>query len=276
MLSEDLSLVGFTLAIQMAVGLLAVAAVFEGWVVLSDHQGANWAVFVSVMKTVFVLLVVGNFAATFHLSNLKNAIHSLRNLKSSWLSREVLLTMILTGYVILLTPLAIFRLVTLPVFLAAIAVSAIIGIVLLFVMSKVYLLRTVATWNRLTTPLDFVIAALLLGLSAYISIKVSILPSFIPSINPDVLILTIISVFAVGIRLTTILFISLQQTGSTPRKQPRWIIMQTMHLAGGLIFLITAVAFHLPMAVYLAVILIAISEIMGRIEFYNSYKTVGI
>jgi len=151
-----------------------------------------------------------------------------------------------------------------------------VGVVLLFVMSKVYMLRTVAAWNRLTTPLDFVIAALLLGLSAYISIKVSILPAFIPSINPDVLILAITSVIAVGIRLTTILFISLQKSGSTPRKQPRWIIMQTMHLSGGLIFLITAVLLHLPLAVYAAVILIAISEIMGRIEFYNSYRTVGI
>jgi len=274
--SEDLSLVGFTLAIQMAVGLLAVAAVFEGWLVLSNHQGQNWAVLISVMKTVFVLLIVGNLAAAFHLSNLKNAMHSLRNLKSSWLSREVLLTIILTGLVILITPVAIFQLVTLPVFLSAIAVSAVIGIVLLFAMSKVYMLRTVATWNRLTTPLDFVIAASLLGLSTYISIKVSILPSFIPSINPGVLILTFISFFAVGIRLTAILFISLQNTGSTHRKQSRWIIMQTMHLSGGLICLITAVVLHLAIAVYAAVILIAISEIMGRIEFYNSYRTVGI
>lgn len=276
MLSEDWSLVGFTLAIQMVVGLLAVVAVFEGWVVLSNHDGENWTVLISVMKTAFVLLIVGNVAAAFHLANLKNARHSLRNLKSSWLSREVLLTIILTGFVILLTPLAIFQLVTLPVILSAIAVSAIVGFVLLFVMSKVYMLRTIATWNRLTTPLDFVIAASLLGLSAYISIKVSILPSFIPSINPDVLILTFISVFAVGIRLTTILFITLQKTGSTNRKQPRWIIMQTLHLSGGLIFLITAVVLHLSIAVYLAVTLIAISEIMGRIEFYNSYRTVGI
>ena len=52
--------------------------------------------------------------------------------------------------------------------------------------------------------------------------------------------------------------------------------MQTLHLSGGLISLITAVVLNLPIAVYLAVILIAISEIMGRIEFYNSYKTVGI
>jgi len=68
MLSEDLSLVGFTLAIQMAVGLLAVAAVFEGWVVLQNHQGANWAVLVSVMKTAFVLLVVGNLSCECGLS----------------------------------------------------------------------------------------------------------------------------------------------------------------------------------------------------------------
>lgn len=276
MLSEEWSLVGFTLAIQTVVGLLAAVAVFEGWVVLSNHQGQEWAVLISAMKTACVLLVVGNATATFHLSNLKNSIHSLRNLKSSWLSREALLTIILTGFVILLTPLAIYQTVTLPFFLSATAGAAIFGFLLLFAMSKVYMLRTVTTWNNLTTPIDFLVASSLLGLSAYISIKVSILPSFIRSINPDFSIVAIISVFAVGIRLITLLFISLQKAGATNGKQHRWVIMQTMHLSGGLIFLITAVVLHLPIAVYVAVILIAISEIMGRIEFYKSYRTIGI
>lgn len=276
MLSKEWSLVGFTLAIQTVVGLLAVVCVLEGWVILSGHHGEQWAILMSVMKTAFVLLVIGNVSATFHLSKPKNAIRSLRNLKSSWLSREVLLTMILTGFLIMLTPMAIYQTVTLPVFLAAIAVSAIFGFILLVVMAKVYMLRTVTTWNSLTTPIDFLVASSLLGLLAYISIKVSILPSFIRGINPDVLIVTMISVFAIGMRFITLLIIALQKAGSVTGKQHRWIIMQTIHLVGGVVFLISAVVFHLPVAVYVAVILIAISEVIGRIEFYNSYRTIGI
>ncbi len=276
MLSKEWSLVGFTLAIQTVVGLLTVVCIAEGWAIFSSHHGEEWAILMLVMKTAFMLLVIGNVSAMFHLSKPKNAIRSLRNLKSSWLSREVLLTLILTSFVFLLTPLAIYQTVTFPLFLAVIAVSAIFGLILLVVMSKVYMLRTVSTWNNSATLIDFIVSSFLLGLLTYISVKVSILPSLYRSINPDVLIVTMISIFAVGMRFIILLIISMQKAGQITGKQKSWIIMQTVHLFGGVIFLIIAIVFLMPVAVYVAVILIAISEIMGRIEFYNSYRTIGI
>ena len=276
MLYKEWSLVGFTLAIQAVVGLLAAVCIFEIWADIATHHGQQWAIIISVMKVAFVLMIIGNVTASFHLATPKNALRSLRNLKSSWLSREVLLTILLTGFVILLTPMAIYQAVRMPVFLAAIAVSAILGFILLVVMSKVYMLRTVTTWNSLTTPIDFMVASALLGILAYLSIKVSILPSLVGGINPDVLIVALVSVFAAGVRLITLLFMSLQKALTTTGKQNKWIIMQTIQLVGGIFVLIAAMVFRLPVVVYPAVSLIVISEIMGRIQFYNSYRTIGI
>ncbi len=86
----------------------------------------------------------------WHAQSLKT-LNAVRNLASSWLSREVLVTGILTAVVCLLAILnmlgAVFQG---PVIFLEWA-AAILSLALIFCMSNIYRLRTVPVWNSIRT-----------------------------------------------------------------------------------------------------------------------------
>jgi DMSO reductase anchor subunit len=89
--NREWSLVFFTLLTQLAVGTFAIWAL--GAVLLPSPNPLQAGMFpLAVLGTVLCTLIVGALIAASHLGRFTSAAFSLSNLRSSWLSREALLT----------------------------------------------------------------------------------------------------------------------------------------------------------------------------------------
>lgn len=157
-------LVLFTLAIQAAVGLLVIGETVD--VIFSRRFG--FPIFFPfrrrIRTTVTGLTLSGLLFSFFHLGTPWAAVHSLVNIKTSWLSREILMALIFAAFVLFLF---IFVLVSKAYRrlhrLAALA-GGIAGCLLIAAMSKIYMLPAVPNWNHLSTPASFFTASLLSGI----------------------------------------------------------------------------------------------------------------
>jgi DMSO reductase anchor subunit len=98
-----------------------------------------------------------------HLGTPAAAWRSLANLRSSWLSREILCALLFTVTSALCAVLRATH--TGPASLgdAAAALAALCGIALLYAMSRVYRVRTLPAWDTPRTTVSFFATALLLG-----------------------------------------------------------------------------------------------------------------
>jgi len=142
---HELPLVGFTLLTQMAVGMAACG------LLLSSLPA-------SVLLAIGILLAMGGLTSFGHLGRKRNAWRAVIHLRKSWLSREILMA---------------------GLFAIAWAVTAgtkwlgegssnpwptaILGLGLVYCMSRVYRLRAVPSWNTWRTPVAFYLSVVVLG-----------------------------------------------------------------------------------------------------------------
>jgi anaerobic dimethyl sulfoxide reductase subunit C (anchor subunit) len=104
---------------------------------------------------------MGLIASLFHLGRPAASFHAIRNLKGSWLSREILSVNLLAGLLAIVTALTYVCPGVLNGWLML--MGSLAGGAVVYVMTRVYRLRTVPSWNHAGTPLDFAGSALLLG-----------------------------------------------------------------------------------------------------------------
>ena len=167
MLEKNWTLVLFTTLSQMVVGFFILVIGFQ---LFSDSS--QWLVYVDnllpIMITMLFILTIGVGAALIHLGRPFRAILALRNLSTSWLSREMLFGLlfgiVVCVYVFLLwlDP-QLTGISTITGLLAGIS-----GLILIYCMSRLYMLRTVPAWNNWRTPLAFLMTTLLLGIVSFV------------------------------------------------------------------------------------------------------------
>jgi anaerobic dimethyl sulfoxide reductase subunit C (anchor subunit) len=152
---EEMPLIVFTLLTQMAVGGF--------WAMLWTFPGIwnGMARFQPIPQILIgVCLAAGMLASLAHLGTKKNAWRALRNLRKSWLSREVLFTG-LFGAGWLFTTAA--NLLWYQSTIEGLALTAAFGLGLVYSMSRVYRLPAIPAWNTRRTNLVFIVSALLPG-----------------------------------------------------------------------------------------------------------------
>ncbi|MDP1861958.1 MAG: DMSO/selenate family reductase complex B subunit [Gemmatimonadaceae bacterium] len=134
------SLVAFTLLAQLAVG----ATWFQS--VVEPFNGRTLAVITAIM-------LIALLASLMHLGQPRHAWRAFANLRTSWLSREVLSA-------------ALFAVALIAVLItggSGIWLANAVGLSLIISMAQVYRLRTVPEWDHPTTTASFVVTTLLLG-----------------------------------------------------------------------------------------------------------------
>jgi len=142
---HELPLVGFTLLTQMAVGMAVCG------LVLSPLP-------LTVLLAIGILLVIGGLFSFLHLGRKRNAWRSVIHLKKSWLSREILVAGLFAAAWAMTAGLQwIWKTAASP------WLMAIVGLVLIYSMSRVYLLRAVPAWNSWRTLAVFLLSATVLG-----------------------------------------------------------------------------------------------------------------
>ena len=157
------SLVAFTVLTQAAAGTCAFLLAFEGRAVRAGAGASVEAAALPLLSFALVAALLGLAASFLHLGNPRNAVRALGNLRSSWLSREILLAALFTAALAAATLLRLRP--GLPGFAAGFAhgFAAVAGFGLVVTMARAYGLRTVPSWDQRATPVAFFATTVALG-----------------------------------------------------------------------------------------------------------------
>ncbi len=163
---RDWALITFTILAQMSVGSFIVLGVVHFFSVRKSGVQQADELSDRALLAIFPVLALGLLASLLHLGNPINAYKAVTNLGSSWLSREIFFGVFFAvvgfGFAVMqwrkIGSFAVRNIVA--------WIAAVVGVVLVFSMSMVYLIPTRPSWDLLTTPLSFYVTTLLLGVMA--------------------------------------------------------------------------------------------------------------
>jgi anaerobic dimethyl sulfoxide reductase subunit C (anchor subunit) len=295
------SLVFFTLFAQVAIGLFLILVVYQFF----QQEGANSTALADFRSMSFLiidlLLVTAVLAATYHLDRPINAYLAMANLKKSWLSREMLLGL-LFGCILFILSLMSWLEIYSPLILSILLIAgSVVGLALLYAISRIYMLRTVPTWNSVLVPLSFFITSFLLG-SLLFGITVIIQPTSSYSSGG---LSTILDQLLDGISTgsVTLMFIQILLSYLILKRHrvqafaidsafdytwTRYRLLFMLRLGSGLIGITLYINFLYPfignyqaegpwgILLIFSFLMLFLSETCGRILFYASYKKAGI
>lgn len=153
---KEHSLAAFTLLSQTAVGAFWVLGALHIWAAADAPTAMVWPAVAS-------LMALAVLAAFFHLGTPSNAWRAFANLRSSWLSREILFAVLFAASSGLFAGLQGFAWGNPAVRGALGWTTALLGLALIYSMAGAYRLRTVPAWDTWVTPVSFYVTAFLLG-----------------------------------------------------------------------------------------------------------------
>ena len=163
--ASELPLVIFSILVQMAVGAFIGLGTFTGWT--ANYFGRlDFAreLSTNALLATGLIFAIGVLASLLHLGHPLRAYRALFHLRTSWLSREILLVGAFgVGW-------AIFSglLITQPAFTGALwavyGLAALAGLALIYCMAKVYRLDSMPAWKGWMTTASFYLTAVLLGM----------------------------------------------------------------------------------------------------------------
>jgi|SRR5690554_3134569 len=160
---REWALIAFTILSQMAVGSFIVLGIVYFFVNRKWGEAEADRFSDRALLAIGPVLILGTLASLFHLGNPLNAYRAISNIGESWLSREILTNVLFIGLGAVFAFMQ-WRKIGSPALRTAIAaVAAIVGVVLVYSMAQVYMLRTAPAWNTLATPITFFTTTFLLG-----------------------------------------------------------------------------------------------------------------
>ena len=177
MLHTEWSLVFFTTIAQLATGIMIAVLPFvfaknSNGFTQDDtgySQGHHFYAKLNHTALYFAagLMMVALALSFLHLNKPFHSVYALSNLESSWLSREILLVSLFLFSLVLVNLILYFKNPDVKYYRAFILGAAIIGVIMVYSMSRLYMIPTVPPWNSLSTVVGFYSTALLTG-SAFV------------------------------------------------------------------------------------------------------------
>lgn len=303
---HDWALIAFTILVQMSVGamwVLLVARLFA-----SRKHGVEAADRLSdrALLALVPVIALAFLASLFHLGNPFSAYRAVTNLGTSWLSREILFGVI---FAVLATVYAFmqWRKIGSNGLRNVIAwLAALVGLALVYSMSRVYMLESQPAWNSWATPISFFATAFLLGalaMGAAFVANYNYLQRSQPGSADEQRILmretlrwvALAAVILLGVQLVVLpIYVAALASGSTTGLASvklmsgsyGWILALRVLLAFlgagvfGLFLYQNAMSAGkekmLGTMVSLAFIVVLTAEVLGRVLFYVSHVRIGI
>lgn len=296
----------YTILMQLAVGALLVLWILR-WL---GGRRFNVEDISRVLRNPLLIIsftvVVAMLSSHLHLSRPLYSFYAVRNFGSSWLSREIVFTVL---FFLTLSVLLFFsrfkqeqhRLITLMGWLAVT-----LGLTSIYCMAKIYLLPTQLAWNTPTVIVSFYVTTLLLGIMTIACLLILDL-KFVEIQNVDNLELHIqvarfalvrlsIAAFIIVVVNIGVIFFQLGQLsqGDITLQTSRRLIFELymplfvarlLLLAGAPLWMgyaayrthrLMSTPQELMSPVYLSCLLILVAEIMGRFLFYATHIRLGI
>jgi anaerobic dimethyl sulfoxide reductase subunit C (anchor subunit) len=293
-------LVIFTLMMQMAVGLFILLVSFR----FLTPESMNTELLDDLNFTSFViidaLLIIGVLAASYHIDHPINARLAIANLKKSWLSREMLLGVSFGCIIAILSGMSWLEVHPSSISTFLLITGSVVGIALLYAIPRIYMLRTVPTWNSIIVPLSFFSTSLLLGSILFGNIFSFIFPYHHNASDLSQEIegfLLWIEFGALGLMFIQVLFSYMMLKGFHSQTHLMDVSGESAWINNRLIFMLRMGFGIIGIALYInfmdqligsfhsqgswgylllvSFLLIFLSELSGRILFYTSYKKVG-
>ena len=159
---REFALVAFSILAQMSVGSFIILGVVHLFVERKAGLDQADQMRDRALLAIVPILGLGLLASLLHLGNPLIAYKAVSKVGSAWLSREILLgaTFFVLGAAFAYMQ---WKKISTPTVRNIIAViAALVGLVLVFIMSQVYQIRTVPAWNTIATPITFFTTTFLL------------------------------------------------------------------------------------------------------------------
>ncbi|MEW5723945.1 MAG: DmsC/YnfH family molybdoenzyme membrane anchor subunit [Thermodesulfobacteriota bacterium] len=250
----ELTLVVFTVLGQTAVGLVLMSAVRQ-WAAVEGPAGRVRQEWLAAL----VLLAVGMFVSFFHLGHPFNAYRALVHQGTSWLSREAL-SYTVFGILILI---AFVTMVKKTASLALLKITALVGLIALFVSSLVYAPPSLPALSGGAPTFFFLLTAFIVGAAA---------SSYFAGAEKQGLVLKVLTVSLVVGLVVNLAFPGLWTSGGTVMRQTGLAYFSSgwywLRILGGLAFPLAVIWIAKRIPVWLPVWLLA-GEALGRILFFT-------
>jgi anaerobic dimethyl sulfoxide reductase subunit C (anchor subunit) len=296
----------YTLLMQLAVGSLLVLWLIRTMAVSKFSQQEIDHIIRDPIMVITFTAAVAMLGAHFHLSRPFHSYLAVLNFRTSWLSREIIFTILFfltnTG----LLYLTFFKPHKRTLISALGWLAILFGCVLVYCMARIYLIPTQVAWNSTTVILSFYITTLMLGCMAIACLMVLDL-KFAEITRPEdvELRIEVIRYSFIGLTVLTIvlvifsmivLFVQislLAQGGMIARTSLELLLQLYLPLfLMRIFFLLSATGLllyvmyrtrrlklspqSLFMPVYLSCLFIMVGEIIGRFLFYATHIRMGI
>ncbi len=156
-------LVAFTVLAQTAVGTLLTLVALETWSGALSGDPAARVLVLGVLLAVVLVMVSALAVSLLHLGSPSTAWRAIANLRSSWLSREVLAAILFSACGAAFAALRASGRGPDRLRITLATATALSGVVLVYAMARVYRIRTVPAWNTPLTTASFFATTALLG-----------------------------------------------------------------------------------------------------------------
>lgn len=303
--AQEWALIAFTVLTQMSVGSFLVLGVVH--FLVERKAGLQEADRMSdrVLIAIVIALGLGMLSSLFHLGNPLNAYKSVINVGSSWLSREILFGSIFTVLALVFVAMQWFKIGSARLRNVVALVAALVGILMIYCQSQIYMLETQPAWNTWVTPVTFFTSTLLLGVLAIGAALVANC-AIAQRKNPDcadtqndllrstIRWLAIASIILVGIEIiVTPIYLAYLGTSTTAAQESLnllvnefstvFILRMVLGFAGAVV--LAAFLYQnstssekkfLGSLAYGAFALVLIAEVLARLVFYATHVGVGI
>jgi anaerobic dimethyl sulfoxide reductase subunit C (anchor subunit) len=161
--ARDWALITFTILTQMSVGSFLVLGIVHYYANRKAGMQAADRLSDYALLSIVVAFGLALVASLLHLGNPLNAPRAVTHLATSWLSREILSGVIFAVLAAVFAFMQWRKIASFAVRNVIAWIAAIVGLVLVYVESHVYMLPTEPSWNSLATPISFFTTSLLLG-----------------------------------------------------------------------------------------------------------------
>jgi anaerobic dimethyl sulfoxide reductase subunit C (anchor subunit) len=160
---KEWALIIFTILAQMSVGAFLVLGAVHLYVSRKADSAEADRMSDRALLAIIVTLGLGLLASLFHLGDPLSSPRAISNVATSWLSREILFG---AGFAVLgalFAAMQWFKWGTFALRNAVAWLAGLVGVGLIYCMSRAYMLPTQPAWNTIATPISFYATSLLLG-----------------------------------------------------------------------------------------------------------------
>lgn len=303
---REWALIIFTVCAQMSVGSFLVLGVVHYFSAKKADMAEADQMSDRALIAVVAVLLLGLFASLFHLGNPLSAYRAITHFQTSWLSREVACGL---AFMVLGSLFAFMQWKKIGSFAVRNTVAwlaAAVGVVLVYAMSRIYMLPTQPAWNTFLTPVLFYTTTLLLGSLAIgaalvanygfvkkhapdcADVQCTLMNNAIRGISIASVVLLGIELVAIALRLALLASGSQQSVASAAQMIDPfgWMFVLQLALAfvGAGVFAVfvyqstqdPAKENALISMVYGAFSLVLIAEVIGRFLFYATHVQITI